>query len=332
MRACLVTICLLLAGTQAQATNAARTLCVYDPSGANGDAFNLAKDYRDAAVSWGVTFNLKPYTDERTAVEDFKAHQCQAVLLTGVRARAFNRFSGSVEALGALSNYNQLKTVVTHLAAPAARKLMQQGEYETAGVFPAGAVYLFVKQRSINTVGALAGRRLATLDFDEAARAMVHEVGASMVTADIGTFAPMFNNGSVDACYAPAMAYGPLELKKGLGTQGGVIRFPLSQLTLQVLIRSADMPANFADESRRYSAAQVPRLIKMIQSADDGIPANFWIDIPKADLKRYDDMFTKVRIKLRGDAHVYDKTMLTLLRRVRCKESSDRAECANSAE
>ena len=70
----------------------------------------------------------------------------------------------------------------------------------------------------------------------------------------------------------------------------------------------------------------------MIQNADDGIPAKFWIDIPKGDLKRYDDMFTKVRVKLRDDAHVYDKTMLTLLRRVRCKESPDRAECASSVE
>ena len=71
-----------------------KNLCVYDPSGTVGDAFNLMKDYRNAAAGWGVDFQLKPYTDEKTAAEDLKAGKCQAALLTGVRVRTFNKFSG----------------------------------------------------------------------------------------------------------------------------------------------------------------------------------------------------------------------------------------------
>ena len=56
-----------------------KTLCVYDPGGASGDAYQIIKDYRTAAAGWGVNFTLKPYTDEKTAAEDFKAGQCQAV-------------------------------------------------------------------------------------------------------------------------------------------------------------------------------------------------------------------------------------------------------------
>ena len=37
-----------------------RTLCVYDPSGANGDAYATMKDYQVAASQWGVDFKLKP--------------------------------------------------------------------------------------------------------------------------------------------------------------------------------------------------------------------------------------------------------------------------------
>ena len=205
---------------------ATRTLCVYDPSGAHGDAFRVAQDYRDAAMAWGVAFTLKPYTDERTAAEDFKAQQCHAVLLTGTRARPFNPFSSTIEAVGSLPTYAQLGTVIKHLAAPNARQLLQSGPYETLALFPAGAVYLFVRDGGLHALGDLAGRRIATMDYDPAARRLVHEVGASMVTADVGTFAPMFNNGAVDACYAPAVAYAPLELSKGLGKQGGIVRYP----------------------------------------------------------------------------------------------------------
>ena len=67
---------------------------------------------------------------------------------------------------------------------------------------------------------------------------MVQKVGASMITADVATFAGMFNNGSVDACYAPAFAFNALELYKGVGKKGGVIQYPLAQMTLQLLIHS----------------------------------------------------------------------------------------------
>ena len=47
------------------------------------------KEYRIAALGWGVDFKLKPYTDEKTAAEDFKAGQCDGVVLTGTRYVAF---------------------------------------------------------------------------------------------------------------------------------------------------------------------------------------------------------------------------------------------------
>ncbi len=114
--------------------------CIYDPSGAVGDAFNMAKDYRAAAVGWGADLSLTPYTDERTASEDFKAGKCDLALLTGVRARHFNRFSGTVEALGALTNYDQLHSVLKLLASPKAARKMKNGPYEVVSIFPAGAV------------------------------------------------------------------------------------------------------------------------------------------------------------------------------------------------
>ena len=100
----LAALVLMTASVSANAGNL--NLCVYDPSGANGDAFQLMKEYRIAALGWGVDFKLKPYTDEKTAAEDFKAGQCDGVVLTGTRVRSFQKFTGTIEAMGAVPSYD----------------------------------------------------------------------------------------------------------------------------------------------------------------------------------------------------------------------------------
>jgi hypothetical protein len=308
-----------------------RTFCVYDPSGAVGDAFNMAKDYRAAALEWGYDLKMVPYTDERTASEDFKAGKCDLALLTGVRARGYNRFVGTVEALGALKSYDQLKTVLQLLASPKAASKMRVGPYEVVAVFPAGAVYLMLRDRALRNVKDLAGKRIATLDFDEAAVTMVDRAGASMVPADIGTFAGMFNNGGVDVAYAPATAVGPLELRKGLLPKGGIARYPLAQLTLQILARKDTIDEAFGQASRAFAVKYFDRALKVVRRAERGIPKKLWIEISAKESEGYDDLFRGVRIVLR-DRKVYDGTMLRLMRRVRCKADPARAECAEKAE
>ena len=170
------------------------------------------------------------------------------------------------------------------------------------------------------------------LAYDDAAKTMVRQVGASLKAADVGTFAGMFNNGSVDACYAPATAYEPLELKKGVGTKGGVIRYPLAQLTLQLLVRGDDFPADFIAASRGYIATQFDEALRMVNMAESKIASSAWIDIKDADREKYDEMFREVRIRLRDKEKVYDRRTLKLLRKIRCKSDATRAECADKRE
>ena len=73
-----------------------------------------------------------------------------------------------------------------------------------------------------------------------------------MVPADVGTFAGMFNNGSVDICAAPATAFKPLELEKGLGRSGGIARLPLAQMTFQMVGRDEVLTETMAPYPRRY--------------------------------------------------------------------------------
>ena len=233
--------------------------------------------------------------------------------------------------MGALESYELLRQVLGLLANPRAGERMRSGDYETVGVFPAGAVYLFVRDRSLSAITDLAGKRVATIDFDQAAVTMVDRIGASMVPADIGQFAGMFNNGSVDVCYAPATAYEPLELGRGLESGGGVVRFPLSQLTLQIVARTADLPDGFGNSARAYAHERFDDWMTLINRADSVIPGAKWMDVADADQASYDNVFRQVRIQLR-DEGVYDGTMLTLLRRVRCQADGSRAECADQLE
>ncbi|MDF1565613.1 MAG: DUF6091 family protein [Deltaproteobacteria bacterium] len=331
----LLTLLALLAPAAATAGDAPAKkklkLCIYDPSGAVGDAYNMAKDYRAAAAAWGAELELSPYTDERTASEDFKAGKCDLALLTGVRSRHFNRFAGTVEALGALKSYDQLHSVLKLLASPKAGKKMQSGNYEVIAIFPAGAVYLMLRDRNLRNVKDLAGKRIATLDFDEAAISLVDRAGASMVPADVGTFAGMFNNGGVDVAYAPAAAVEPLELKKGLLPDGGMARYPLAQLTLQILAHHDRIDEAFGNASRKWAADNFRTTLKVVERAEKAIPAKLWIEISPEEEAMYDDLFRNVRLDMR-EKDVFDGTMLRLMRRVRCQANPKRAECAEKRE
>ncbi|WP_228704393.1 putative solute-binding protein [Marinobacter antarcticus] len=120
------------------------------------------------------------------------------MLLTGTRAREFNKFTGSLEAMGAVPGEEEMCLLYNTLSQPRARPLLTDGPYEVAGVFPGGAIYLHTRDRSIDSVEKLQGKRIATLDYDQASVRMVRHVGASAVGSNSANFAGKFNNGSVD--------------------------------------------------------------------------------------------------------------------------------------
>jgi len=49
----------------------------------------------------GASVELKGYTDERVASEDFRTGQCDGLIATGFRTRQFNAVAGSIDTLGA---------------------------------------------------------------------------------------------------------------------------------------------------------------------------------------------------------------------------------------
>lgn len=322
----LLVIAIFLITVSATAEAIPKKMCVFDLLGANGPVFSQMKDYKTAALAWGVELELKPYTSERVVAEDFKSGLCDAVSFTGIRARQFNSFTGSLDAIGAMPSYEHLKSVITTISGKKAAKLMFNDPYEVVGVFPAGAGYMFVNDRTIDTVGELAGKRIAILDSDPAQVEMVNFIGGSPVGTSIANMYSKFNNGSVDVTYGPAIVYDAMELYKGLEPNGGVIRFPLVQLTMQILIRKANFPENYGQQSREFALSQFDSAVELVKKYDSTIPAKMWVSISKADITGYLEVFRQSRIRLRGKG-IYNAKMLKLMRMLRCKKEPHQPEC-----
>jgi Family of unknown function (DUF6091) len=310
-----------------------RSICVFDPGGRSGDYFALMAKYKTNASTWGFDIEIRPYTDEETASKDYQAGACDGVVATGVRLQRFNRFASTIEAIGALPDYGALKQMVTALAtSPSASAKLTQDGNSVVGFIPIGAVYLFVRDRNVDSVPELAGKRIATLDYDQPSVTMVGRVGSISVPANLGTLGPKFNNGEVDACYVSAPAYRPFELNRGIGTKGGILRYPLAQATLQVMLRESRFTPDFIAKSRKDLAARFDEALGIVQRAEAAIPATQWVDVPKATQGEWDNMFQSVRIKLRDEKKSYDGSMLNAMLKVRCGKDATRSECAEGKE
>lgn len=307
----------------------AAVICTYDPAGRSGDYFKMLQDLALEAKAWGADVEIRPYTDEETASKDFEAGRCDGVVATGVRLQRFNRFPSTLEAIGALPTYDHLRYMVDALARYGNKGLVS-GDYETVGFIPVGAAYLFVRDRNVDTVAELAGKRIATMDYDRAAPVMVQRVGAIMVPADLGSIGPKFNNGDVDACYVSAPAYAPFELHRGLGKNGGIIRLPLAQATLQVLVKRSKFPEGFGDKARKYLAGRFDDALRIVKTAEAGIPSHYWVDV--GSVEQFDELFQGVRVALRDQHQAYDGIMLKVMRNHRCERDATRPECAEQKE
>lgn len=310
----------------ASAGMASNTMCAFDPIGANGPIYQAFLDYQAASLEWGVKVELKPYTDERVAAEDFKAGVCDLVNVTGLRARSFNSFTGTIDSIGALPTYDHLKTLLDTLSTPKAAKYMVSGSYETVGIIPGGAVFPFVTDKTINSPEKLAGKKIAVLDNAPEMQILVAQAGMTPVGSTLANVFSKFNNHSVDIAGGPALVFEPMELHKGMDPNGGIIKYPMLQLTVQIMARTDSLPAGFGQKSREYINGNFDTALKMITDSEARIPQKYWIDVANANEEDWAEIFRQNRIALR-DKGIYDGKALTLFRKIRCKKDASRSEC-----
>ena len=117
-----------------------------------------------------------------------------------------------------------------------------------------------------------------------------------------------------------------MELEKGLDPGGAIIESPLLQSNVQLVGRISKLPEGFAQKSREFVAKNFDDSIRYIKKAEKAIPRRWWLPVPVCQEKEMDELTRKIRLAFR-DKGIYDGKALTLLRKVRCKQSPERAEC-----
>ena len=322
-------------GFSAQAQAAKIDVCVFDLLGKSGESYQMAQEWALAAKGWGAEVNLIPRQDEAVADNDFKAGKCDGVFMTAMRARQYNKFAGSIDALGgAPSNAIAQRAISFALDKRNAAKMVTTlggKKYEVAGISPLGSAFIFVRDKNINSIEKAAGKKFAVLGYDDAQKIMVQRVGAQAVISDVSNFVAKFNNGQVDMVGAPAYAYKPLEIYKGLGNHGAMFNFPVLQVTADFVIRPEQFPAGFGQKSRDWFVKNLPKAMSMINRLEGEIPAKYKMNLSAEDKTKYQKMLRDGRMDMtkRG---IYDPAMMSVLKRARCSVEKTNFECSLGGE
>lgn len=342
------------------------TLCVYSPDGAKGKGFQQAMTYMtevpkftqmaaDIGVKLNVTMigpqalkidigypklkksastevRVRVYTDERVLSEDFKFKKCDGAGISNIRARQYNSFIGSMDAIGSLLSYRQLTEAIGVLARPEFASRMVNKDYEVVGVVPLGAAYIMVNDRKINTLAKAAGKKVAVFDFDKSQAKLVQRVGAQPVSVDFTSVGGKFNNGEVDIMAGPALLFRPLELHHGMTNKSGqingaIIRFPLMQVTGVLMMHRGKFPDGLGQIVREVGSMNLAPAFQFVNEVETDIPVKYWMDVPDSDKPGYLKMMRESRIQMTQEGF-YDKTMMQLLKKVRCKFDPTNYECS----
>lgn len=309
------------------ASYAQQNICVFDPLGTQGDSYSFMKDYALAAREWGGEVVLKPYTDDQRLNDDFKSGKCDGLSTMGIRAREFNNFTGAIDSPGGVPNDASAKTVLSLMANPKLASSMVNHDTEVVGISALGSAYIVSNNRKITKISEIYGKRFGILEFDKAQRYIIERVGTIPVPLTILTMGKKFNNGQVDMIDMPAMAFQALELNKGMGVDGVIIKFPVAYMTNQIIIHQSRFPVGFGQNSRSWVAGQLERQFKTVKDIEQHIDTHYWMNIPANDMLAYGRLFRDVRIKLTSEG-IYNARMMSILKKVRCQQDTRNYECS----
>src|SRR5690606_32147371 len=316
-------------------TQARVNVCVFDLLGKSGESYKLLEEWALAAKGWGAEIQLSAYQDEAKVDQDVKAGKCDAFYMTSMRARAYNKFAGSIDAIGGIPSNDIAQKAISYVLDKRNEKrlinTMGKETFEVVGIGQIGSAYIFVRDRSINSIARAEGKKFAVLHYDYAQKIMVTRVGAVPVMSEISNFIKKFNQAEVEIVAAPAYAFKPLEIYKGLGTQGAMINFPVVNVTADLIIRKNKFPEGFGMQSRSWFVKQLPKSFAMVKRMEAEIPAKYRMNLSKEDHVKYQKILREGRIDLTKQG-IYEPAMMTVLKKARCTVERTNFECSLSGE
>lgn len=308
-------------------TAAAQTMCVFDLAGNAGPTMQLMRSYALSARKWGVNLNFITYRDELQAVKAFNEKKCEALVATGFATRQYNSYTGSLSAVGAIPSNALARTILGLLASEKLAPDMLQNGYEAVGVYPGGLVYFVVNNRQFNSLDRVQGKRVGVLEIDPPQQRMVSQVGAApvfMTTANAGV---LFQNNTLDILPLPVIAFEPMDIYRTIGKKsGGIIRFPLAFLTMNIIVKPEFFPKNYGEKSRTWFAKESGPLMSMLSKKEADIPEAFWIELSSQEKVNYLRLLRQMRLEFLKNG-TFNPKMMALLKRLRCQQEPRSFEC-----
>lgn len=315
--------------------HAGQNVCVFDLLGKSGESYKLMEEWALAAKEWQADITLIPFQDEALVDRRLREGKCDAAYMTSMRARNYNKFAGSIDAIGGVTSNAIAQKAISYVLDKRNKHRMvtaQNGaNYEVVGIVQIGLAYLFVRDKNLNSIEKVRGTKFAILQYDAAQKIMVESVGAQPIPSEITDFVKKFNSGQVDAIAAPAYAYKPLEIGKGVGEKGAMFTFPVVNVTGDLVARSDKFPADFGIKSRAWFLQQLPQNFAMIKRLEMGVPSKIKMNFSVEDKIKYQKILRDGRLSLTKQG-VYDATMMSVLKRARCTVERTNFECTLNGE
>ena len=308
-----------------------RTFCVWDPLGKAGPISSTVDDQKLRSLHYGMDLTVITFQDENELIEALRSDKrCDAALIRGAAAMEFNQFAGTIEAVGALPDRQHLQLLMQVMANPRMSPRLTNGKYTVLGVATIGGTYAFMGDRTKRRLADLKGKQIAYQDLDPAMAAVIREVGGQPVAGNMMANVQTYADGKVAGMISPAVAY--LVMGSGqINNDIGILRTPVAQSTIQLIGRAEKFPDGLSQILREDFLFKFENYASRVDKEMSIVPESFWIDDTAADLKAIDDVYLKIRLKLRDEGY-YDSAMLRLQRKIRCKFDPARSECANPQE
>lgn len=130
----------------------------------------------------------------------------------------------------------------------------------------------------------------------------------------------------------PAILFEPLELHKGMSDKsgkvvGGIIKFPVIQVTGTLIMHRNKFPAGMGSIAREVISKQLNPAFEFVDKLEAKIPSKYWLTLNESDKPGYVRLMREARIQMTKEGY-YDPDMMKLLKQVRCSQAPSHYECA----
>ncbi|MAD45921.1 MAG: hypothetical protein CMH98_13025 [Oceanospirillaceae bacterium] len=306
-----------------------RTFCVWDMLGRSGPVFSTVEDQALRSLHYGLELQPVAYQDEERLVADLRSGACDAALMSGSQALAFNRFAGTLEAPGSVPDKDHLYTLIQVIASPEMTEHLQGGGYIVLGVASLGEHYAISNQKTLRGYSTFAGQSLAVPASDPSLRQLARALQAQPEPQSQMAAVQSFSSQQTPLLMAPLVAF----YAAGAGQAGNetrILNYPLSQSTIQMIGREARFPPELAQIIREDFLLKFPHYVRRVEQERSNIAAGLWLDVSEREIAVLENRMQASRQALRGQG-VYDPLMLRLAHKVRCRMNPDRSECLPAA-